>query len=48
MLSFYSKISNQNERNRIEKIDFLDELEEWNLLMSHYFLLLAYKTKNSN
>ena len=26
---------------RIEKIEFLDELEEWNIMQSHYFISLA-------
>jgi tRNA wybutosine-synthesizing protein 4 len=41
MLSIYNdKISAIN-RKRIEKIEILDELEEWNLLMSHYSFTIA-------
>ena len=43
MLQIYNNYSDQNERKRIEKIDFLDELEEWELLMQHYFFLIAQK-----
>jgi len=43
MITFYNKIADQNDRKRIEKIDFLDEVEEWNMIMGHYFILLASK-----
>jgi hypothetical protein len=32
-----------NKIKRIEKLEFLDELEEWNLIQEHYFILLAKK-----
>eukprot|EP00828_Plagiopyla_frontata_P048846 TRINITY_DN9522_c0_g1_i3.p2 TRINITY_DN9522_c0_g1~~TRINITY_DN9522_c0_g1_i3.p2 ORF type:complete len:181 (-),score=46.08 TRINITY_DN9522_c0_g1_i3:129-671(-) len=41
MLDIYNKYVNQLERQRIEKIEFLDELEEWNIMQSHYFVSLA-------
>jgi hypothetical protein len=41
MLELYNEKTDQIEKKRIEKIDFLDELEEWNLIMSHYFFLIA-------
>ena len=36
MLKLYDKIISKEERNRIEKIELLDEFEEWNLIQSHY------------
>lgn len=41
LFSYYNYIDKQ-ERLRIEKIEMLDELEEWNILMGHYFSLLAH------
>ncbi len=29
------------EKARIEKLEFLDEFEEWRIIMSHYFGLVA-------
>ena len=31
----------EEERNRVHKIEWLDELEEWNLLLGHYMFLVA-------
>jgi tRNA wybutosine-synthesizing protein 4 len=33
----------EDERKRASKLEWLDELEEWNLLLSHYFILIATK-----
>jgi hypothetical protein len=33
------------ERAKAEKLEMLDELEEWNLIMAHYFGLLAVTYK---
>jgi hypothetical protein len=41
MQNLYYKKTDPSERKRIEKIDFLDELEEWNLIMSHYYFIIA-------
>uniref|UniRef100_A0A6T6C1G3 Leucine carboxyl methyltransferase 1 n=1 Tax=Compsopogon caeruleus TaxID=31354 RepID=A0A6T6C1G3_9RHOD len=41
MLTVYNMILDTNQRRRIERIEFLDELEEWNLVMKHYALLWA-------
>lgn len=41
MLDIYNKFVDQIERKRIEKIEFLDELEEWNIMMGHYFISLT-------
>ena len=43
MLKMYNSHMDRDEKKRIEKIDFLDELEEWNLIMQHYFFLIAQK-----
>ena len=31
---------------RIEKIEWFDELEEWNIMQAHYFVSLAMKIDN--
>jgi tRNA wybutosine-synthesizing protein 4 len=41
MLEVYSRYVDKQERGRVERIEFLDELEEWNLIMSHYCLSYA-------
>lgn len=43
MLDFYNKYADKDERQRIEKIEIFDEFEEWNLLQSHYCLVLGVK-----
>eukprot|EP00871_Galdieria_phlegrea_P004989 jgi/Galph1/5491/GphlegSOOS_G4155.1 len=44
MASFYDNILDKHEKRRIEQLEWLDELEEWKLLMQHYFLLICFKT----
>ncbi len=46
MLEIYQKYLDGAERKRTERIEFLDELEEWNLIMSHY--CLSYGAKGSS
>ncbi len=41
MLEFYNKYADPAERARIEKLEMFDEFEEWNMLQSHYCLVLA-------
>jgi len=43
MLEFYNKYADEGERQRIEKIEIFDEFEEWNMLQSHYCLVLGSK-----
>ncbi|QDZ22249.1 leucine carboxyl methyltransferase [Chloropicon primus] len=43
MLEVYGKYVNQDERKRTERIEFLDELEEWHLIMAHYCLSYGFK-----
>eukprot|EP01038_Epipyxis_sp_PR26KG_P006040 gene6040-8316_t len=43
MLSFYNQRISTEEKNRISKIERLDEVEEWNLIMDHYSLTVATK-----
>lgn len=43
MLDIYNRYVDQTERKRIERLQFLDELEEWNLIMSHYCISYAFK-----
>lgn len=43
MLEVYDKYVDGEERRRAERIEFLDELEEWHLIMSHYCLSYACK-----
>ena len=41
MLDIYNHYCDQEERKRIEKIELLDEYEEWNIMLKHYFVLIA-------
>ena len=41
MAKIYYECIDPEERKKIEKLEMLDELEEWNLIMSHYFGLLS-------
>ena len=41
MVTIYNKYCDQKERQRIEKIEFLDEYEEWNIMLGHYFVSLS-------
>ena len=40
LYSYYDCIE-KGERLKIERLEMLDELEEWNLIMAHYFGLLS-------
>lgn len=44
---YYNKI-NQDELKRIHKLEWIDEYEEFDLMMSHYFVSIAKKTKNDD
>jgi hypothetical protein len=44
MGEMHTKILDQKERARIEKIEFLDEIEEWLLFQKHYYMSLAKRT----
>ena len=35
------------ERLRTQSLEWLDEVEEWNLIMEHYCLTVAYKTEQT-
>ena len=48
MLDFYNKIISSDERKRINSIEFLDEVEEWNLLMNHYCLTVFSSISSVN
>lgn len=43
MLTIYNNILDKNEKRRIEKIEWFDEFEEWNIMQSHYFVSFAKK-----
>ena len=43
MAKIYSEKLPAIDRIRIEKIEMFDEFEEWQLLQSHYCLVLAQK-----
>lgn len=45
MLNIYRTYCDQQERKRIEKIEFLDEYEEWNIMLSHYFVSFSSNIK---
>jgi len=44
MLEIFDQKVNQNERNRILKIEMLDEFEEWNMMLQHYYVSLSIKS----
>lgn len=41
MKDVYYECIDKEARMKIEKLEMLDELEEWNLIMAHYFGLLS-------
>ncbi|ODV58038.1 leucine carboxy methyltransferase [Ascoidea rubescens DSM 1968] len=41
MLFIYNNWLTSNEKLRLSRLEFLDELEEWNLLASHYCLIVG-------
>ncbi|KAG8467094.1 hypothetical protein KFE25_000410 [Diacronema lutheri] len=41
MLHWYEHVLPRAERQRVERVEWLDELEEWKLLLSHYCFVLA-------
>ena len=43
MLSLYDKIINKEEKLRVEKIEMMDEFEEWNLIQTHYCFGIGIK-----
>merc|ERR1711985_125439 len=44
MKEIHNKWLDQSDVDRINKLELLDELEEWNLIMAHYFVLVAVRT----
>ena len=43
MLSLYNKIIIKEEKIRIEKLELMDEFEEWNIIQSHYCFGIGVK-----
>jgi hypothetical protein len=43
MLSVFTNLIPITEKNRINRIEMLDEVEEWEMLMSHYCISLGIK-----
>jgi len=43
LLYTYNRFISQEQKAKVSKIEIFDELEEWNLLMSHYCLTLSGK-----
>jgi hypothetical protein len=41
MIKIYNELLDKTEKARIEKLEFLDEFEEWNIIMGHYFGMVA-------
>lgn len=50
MFQVYNKneLIDSNEKKRIEKLEWLDEVEEWKIILEHYSLLLAFQKKNDS
>mmetsp|Transcript_44004 Transcript_44004/g.104132 ORF Transcript_44004/g.104132 Transcript_44004/m.104132 type:complete len:368 (+) Transcript_44004:84-1187(+) len=47
MIKIYGTRLDQSEVQRIQKLELLDEFEEWNLIQAHYFLLVASSSKGA-
>lgn len=43
MKTLYISGTDPEERKRIEKLELMDEWEEWNIMQSHYLVSLACK-----
>ena len=43
VLEYYEAAVSADERRRVERLELLDELEEWRLLLSHYAVALAVR-----
>lgn len=43
MLDYYDHMISPQEKSRVESIEHLDEMEEWNMIMRHYCITLASK-----
>ena len=43
VLEYYAAAVAGGERARVERLELLDELEEWRLLLSHYAVVLAVR-----
>lgn len=41
MLQFYHRVIEREKIEKIQKLEILDEVEEWNMIMSHYSMTLA-------
>jgi hypothetical protein len=41
MLDVYNKFTDQVEKRRIEKLEMMDEFEEWIIIQNHYFISLS-------
>lgn len=46
MLSIYNTLIPMTEKIRINRIEMLDEVEEWELLMSHYCVSMGIRGGN--
>ena len=41
MLEIYNNCLPSTEKSRVEQLEWMDEFEEWNLLLSHYVMVIA-------
>ena len=41
LYNFRDGIIDEKERQRIEQLELFDEVEEWNLIMSHYCMTIC-------
>ena len=47
MLQVYNERLRGQEKQRIESLEMFDEFEEWNMLQSHYCLILGARSSSS-
>ncbi|PHJ22061.1 leucine carboxyl methyltransferase [Cystoisospora suis] len=47
MNKIYDKFIPIHDRNRIQRLELFDELEEWRLIQAHYSIAVAVKDPNS-
>ena len=44
MNAVYDAVLSAEEKSRVHRLEIFDELEEWRMIQSHYFLLWAFRT----
>ncbi len=48
LYEYYDTFVSAEDKKRLHQIEWLDELEEFNLFMDHYFVLVAFSSRDSS